>query len=393
MKIKLFLAVLLTAGFVSSYSMFKQSSEQLTRQLSDDNRDTFVHATYIRGNWLKSRAQLKQTRFEQFNFMYVMAAPSWQAKDFELTEEQIHNKLVRDYAYPTGDSGLSLVPELIARAQQKNVKVLLSIPGKDEFNPVAADSTKRALFAKVMAAFVKKYNYDGIEIDWEHTYNRDQHTALMAELRKALDALEKSSAEPKREYYLTTALHSFRTFSPAQAQQLSASVDWLNIMTYDMGGGIWDNVASHNTPLDEMKKRLHNNWSVFSPDKLSIGLANYGFYYQGIAPGENSEVSLKEKGRYFSYTELPALLNQGWQESYDHSAQAPYYFSPDKAEFVTMDNKQSLSHKMAWAFEQQFRGVFWWEFSLDYFPAVAGKKYASHPLIDHVSQTILEKNK
>jgi len=104
-------------------------------------------------------------------------------------------------------------------------------------------------------------------------------------------------------------------------------------------------------------------------------------------------VSLKEKGRYCSYTELPSLLEKGWQESYDTKADAPYYFSPDKSEFITIENTRSISKKMEWVFEQQYLGVFWWEFHSDYFPPSEKEKYASHTLADHVTSLINEHEK
>ena len=355
--------------------------------LTDEQKGAFIHATYVVGKMIRNRAQLDETRFEQFNFMYVMAGPDWKAKDFDISEDDVMSRLVQNHSYPAGNSGNALVPELIALAHQKKVKVLVSIPGSEQFNPVVSDGKKRDLFARVMAAFVRKHDYDGIEIDWEHTVDIDQHAVLMADLCKALNAVAKADGPPSRMYFLTTALHSFRKYSLAQAQQLSRSVDWVNIMTYDMGGGIWDREPSHNTPLNGMKEAL-NNWSVFPRNKICIGLANYGFRYKDISPGQKSETSLKEKGRYFSYTELPQLLESGWEESYDSVAEAPYYVSPDKTEFVTIDSKRSLSRKIEWVFKTQYRGVFWWEFQYDYFPPDAGQKYARHPLIDHVTDAI-----
>lgn len=354
--------------------------------MQHDIRNPFVHATYLVGRSIRNKAQLDHTRFGQFIFIYLMAAPPWTAADFDMPANDVMQKLVRSHDYPAGDSGLALVPELIRRAHRADIKVLLSIPGSKEFNPIAGNSEKRALFAKVMAAFVEKHDYDGIEIDWEHTVDLSQHAALMADLRTALMSLNKPDGFPGRRYYLTTALNSYQRYSRNLAQALGESIDWVNIMTYDLGGGIWGQVPGHNTPLDVMKKNLRTNWSAFPPDKLCIGLANYGFYYKGISPGEKGP--LKEKGRYFSYRELPALLEAGWQESYDTKAEAPYYFSPDKTEFVTIDNNRSLERKLEWVFEEQYRGVFWWEFHSDYFPPVEGQEYASHPLIDHVTGTI-----
>lgn len=57
-------------------------------------------------------------------------------------------------------------------------------------------------------------------------------------------------------YTITTALHSWQIYDKELADKLVANVDWINIMTYDMGGGIWGNIPKHNTPLDKIKKEL-----------------------------------------------------------------------------------------------------------------------------------------
>ncbi len=339
------------------------------------------------GKRIKSSAQLDQTPFEQFDFIYLRGGPAWTAEDFSKSEETLMTKLVKNHSYPSGTSGRALLPKLIPMAQERGVKVLLAIPGAKEFNPIARDGKKRALFAKVMAAFVKKYNYDGLEIDWEHTYVKEHHTALMGAIRKELNLLAKEVGPEPREYYLTTALHTFRVYTREQAKQLLRSVDWVNIMTYDYGGGTWGKQPSHNTPLARIKKDIQTKWSVFPAKKLCIGLASYGFLYKGIAPNQKVD-SLKKMSKVLPHTELAPLLKAGWTEQYDAKEQVPYYFSPEKKDFVSIDNNRSHSRKMEWVFEHGFRGVFWWEFHRDYCAPSPGEKYGKHPLVDHVTKLI-----
>ena len=384
MKTKLPILMLITICL----TFFTGAAQSREKNQADKSRE-FIHGVYIVGGWLKDE-QIKQTRFEEFNFIYLQGGPYWKAKDFEMSKNDVMNKLVRNHLY---SSKLAPILKLIAKAHKKKVKVLVSLNGRKRFNPIANDSKKRELFAHVMAEFVKKYNYDGIEIDWEHTYERIPFILLMIELRKALNSLEDGSGTPKRKYYLTTALHPFRKFTKGQAKKLSDAVDWINIMTYGMGCGTWGRTPKHNTPLSgpETKVSIKNalrKWSVFPPDKLCIGLANYGFLYKGISPGQKCEGPLRKKARSFTYKEFPALLKKGWKESYDEEAEAPYYFSPNKADFLTIDNERSLDRKMEWIFKKGFRGVFWWEFQHDYFPPAGKGKYARHPLIDHVEKTI-----
>jgi chitinase len=348
-----------------------------------NNDHPALHATYVVGGSLKDPTQLKATRFSNFDFLYVMAGPAWEGKDFDLPEPQVLKKLVTDHAYPAGDSGEALVPDLIARAHRAGTRVLVSIPGSDRFSYFAGDAAKRAAFARVVTAFVKKHDYDGVEIDWEHTIVQSDHIALLGEIRRTLNDLRTADSKTTRSYCLTTALPSSWRYTPDEARALCSCVDWVNIMTYDMGGGIWGDTATHNTPLNAMKSELAQ-WLAagFPREKLCIGLANYGFIYRNLRPGEKSPVSLKEKGRYIDFTEAADLIRAGWTESYDPEAQASYYFSPDGRDFMTIDSVQSIGHKLDWVLEERFRGAFWWVFHADYYPPAEGETRARHPLLD-----------
>lgn len=86
------------------------------------------------------------------------------------------------------------------------------------------------------------------------------------------------------------------------------------------------------------------------------------------------------------YNELPPLLQQGWTEEYNPIEFVSYFFSPDRKEFITMDNQQSLYSKMEWIFSKNYKGVFWWEFHSDF--QMLGDKKGTHALMDYVSSLI-----
>ncbi len=344
---------------------------------------SFIHGCYVHGRRIGDINQLRQSRLDQFNILYLIAGPDWKPTDFDLSSSEAIQKLVTNHTYPAGQSGIAMAPELLRRAHKSGVKTLLSIQD-GEFLPLAQNPHRRTCFARVMTAFVKKYGFDGIEIDWESDFDLPLHAALMADIRKTLHEQSRSTS---RYYYLATALMAGKKYSADLAGRLSRSVDWINIMTYDIGGGTWGTTPSHNTPLNRIKE-LMNNWSVFPPGKVCIGLANYGYYYQGIQPGQKSSVPLRSIGRSIYHNQMAALLAAGWTESFDNKAFAPYYFSPDRRDFVSIDNTVSLDHKMWWISQRGYRGVFWWEFHCDLVPAAPGQRYAEHPLIDHVETKI-----
>lgn len=344
----------------------------------------FIHGTYSVGGRLKSPDEIRQSDFTQIQFVYLMACPTLEMTDFAQDRQYIMDKYVNNFSYPSGEKGNALVPSLIDKVHADGSKILISFPGID-FDQIVPVREQRQKFADMMVQFMDKFGYDGIEVDWEHTVTPETHLWLMRDIRDGMNRLTKENGKT---YYLTTALNSIHQYSKSMADSLSHCVDWINLMMYDMGGGIWENVATHNTPLMETKEIVENRWGVFDPQKLCIGLASYGFYYKGIKPGIQIKGNLKDYGRYFDYNELPSFLQNGWIEEYDPVQEVPYYFSPDKEEFITIDNLKSLEKKMDWIKSRNYRGVFWWEFHSDFQPAASGKSKGSHHFMDFVSDYI-----
>lgn len=337
-----------------------------------------VHATYMIGGNVKEISFVDKVNFKQFDYIYLMAAPAWNKVDFSQSSSEIDRALVDSYRYPE-DKGRAVIPYFIEKAHENNTKVLISFAGEG-FMERVKDNVSRARFVDFMVKFMNKYRYDGIEVDWESDFDYNLHVTLMSELRTKLDSI--SEVNGKR-LYLTTALHSWRVYSKDLADRLSSYVDWVNIMTYDMGGGIWGHRATHNTPLDQMERELEG-WKEFDGKKLCIGFANYGFKYNGIKPGEEVPEKLDKYGCYFSYNKLLPLLDEGWTEVYDDKSKVSYYFSPDRSSFVTMENEKTIRTKIEWMQNNDYLGIFWWEFTYDMVVPERNGDKIKHHLIDIV---------
>lgn len=339
------------------------------------------HSTYMIQRDLKDAETVERIDYELFDYIYLMAAPAWSKADFTKGREAVLRELVTDFRYPS-DGGRELVPYMIDRAHRAGTRVLLSFAGEG-FLPKVSDEAQRGVFVGMMTAFVQKYGFDGIEVDWESEFDMKLHAQFLAEIRHALDRLERTVG---RRMFLSTALHSWRVYTQELADKLSAAVDWINIMTYDMGGGIWGKIPSHNTPMDGIRRDLAR-WNVFAKDKLCIGLANYGFIYENVLPGETAVEGLKKQGRYISYNAALPLIEGGWTAEYDVDAQMNYYYNPERTGFITMDSQESLAVKVDWVRDEGFRGVFWWEYGYDLIPT-EGKAKFRHHLIDPVARTL-----
>lgn len=165
-------------------------------------------------------------------------------------------------------------------AAKHDVKLLLSVGGWAETggdnggfynltrDPVTGAINHAAInkFAKSAAKFVKTYDFDGIDIDYEYpssmknagnpldwdvsNQQRDKlwagYMALMEALRSELD---KQGEQDNSHYMLTIASPSsgylLRGFEGFQALQY---LDYVNIMSYDLHGA-WNSFVGHNAAL------------------------------------------------------------------------------------------------------------------------------------------------
>ncbi len=95
----------------------------------------------------------------------------------------------------TGAMGLKdqYFKDFVAEAHKAKVKAIISVGGAGtgvQFQSATANATIRAKFIDGLLSFMKKYGYDGIDMDWEELGGKDsQYVALHKEMRQAMDKL------------------------------------------------------------------------------------------------------------------------------------------------------------------------------------------------------------
>ena len=156
---------------------------------------------------------------------------------------------------PWLDIDLGNIDKFIAlRGTNPNVKLLVALGGWNDsrtskYSILLADPTKRAAFVKHAVEFINQYGFDGLDLDYEYPgYDGVQtdkagFTAWVQELREAFDQEGKG-------WELTAAVSVSKTVTDNgyDVPEISASLDAIHLMSYDMHGS-WENFVDHHGKL------------------------------------------------------------------------------------------------------------------------------------------------
>jgi chitinase len=254
----------------------------------------------------------------------------------------------------------------------------LFIKGDLETNPGDPSSVKPGLGAGV---------FDGIDLDWEYpaspgntgnVYRPEDtanYTALLQEFRRQLDAYGKQT---HKHYLLTAAMPASQQLaSKIQVKQVTKSLDWANLMTYDYHG-TWENTTNFDAPLyaspnDPSKAKQYDVDDTvryylahgMPAKKINLGLPFYGRGWTGVTPTANGLYQPAKDG-------ADGLYEKGIDDYKRIAAlPAPVYRDPatdqvwkfDGTTWWTYDDAQVIAQKMAYVKKMGLGGAMAW--SLD----------------------------
>ncbi len=276
--------------------------------------------------------------------------------------------------------------EMIPQIRQWNdkLRIVLSMvqADRDAFTVCCATEEMREKTAAALAETAKKYDLDGIDLDWEYpcvpsnnsvVSPNDKHnfTLLCEAIRRHLNALE-----GKR--YLTIASGADVFYvNCVELPELMEYLDYINVMTYDLKCG-FHALAGHHTSLfskngDVFMNSCAQALELFaahgvSRDRLLMGAAFYSRKWTNLPDNENHGllVLCPTGGGYGPDYDIlvDKYINQnGFVEYWDEEAQAPYLF--DGSTFLSYDNARSLKAKAEYVKENGYGGVFYWEHKCD----------------------------
>jgi len=273
------------------------------------------------------------------------------------------------------------------RRRHPHLQILISVGGwtwSGNFSDAALTAESRRAFTTSAIEFVRRHDIDGVDIDWEYPglrgnnnvhrpEDRENFTAMMADLRQALDVEGRAR---NRRYLLTFAAGAFPDFiAKTEMDKVQAIVDFVNLMTYDFRTS--DPIAGHHAnlylhPADTKKRSVDSAVRDFiaagvPPAKVVVGVPFYGrawadvkgegtgLYQPGSRPAERIETK---------YGPMSATLidRGGFVRMWDSQAQAPYLWNKETRTFISYEDPESLRLKSAYIRDKGLGGAMFWEY-------------------------------
>jgi GH18 family chitinase/outer membrane protein OmpA-like peptidoglycan-associated protein len=336
------------------------------------------------------------------------------------------NKIISgdiDWDLTTDEEDPVYIPytNMISLAHKEGTKVMVSIGGwtlSTNFPQVAADPDKRARFAESCVEVCRKYNFDGIDIDWEFPgaspgngceggpEDKENLNLMFDVIRDSLNVYEK---EVGHKMLLTAAFHSV----PYLAQQVdwehtAEVLDYVNLFGYDFYGAWYKEEAIPQSPLYAPAEG-HGDFGVNQADgfllltevygvpaeKIILGIGFYGRSIVGMKGGpalyapHDGAVDLDNfplhegSPAYFEIIEKYPEYNVMW----DEDMKVPYMLGKTSNSFVGYDDLVSVQYKAAFICQQGAAGCLIWEVSQDVVEKPIGSgKIGGTPLIDVINE-------
>ncbi|ALC44806.1 Cht2 [Drosophila busckii] len=275
-----------------------------------------------------------------------------------------------------------------------HLKVSLAIGGWNEgsknYSTLVSNVEQRQYFAKQVSAFVRKYNFDGLDLDWEYPtqrggrpQDRENFVALTKDLREEFDnnGLLLTSAIGAAKHVIDKAY---------DVRQISRYLDYLHIMCYDYHGS-WDQKIGNNAPLtssavDPLSVQYSIDYLLqlgAPPSKLVLGLPFYGRTFKTVSQGNLNDASdgvgfrgpyTREDG-FLGYNEICNILSNktsGWSKQWDAEtsqmlARSERNVFTQDVSVVTFDSSRSIANKVKFAMKKRLAGVMVWSVDTDDF--------------------------
>ena len=271
----------------------------------------------------------------------------------------------------TGDGGIwiekpELLEKVIALKQQKpSLKVLLMIGGwgdkADGFSMMARDARKRTLFCQSCKEHIDNYGLDGIDIDWEYPTagpsENGRHPDDTRNFNLVLKELRETIGNTKIISYASSASADYVDWKTAMLY-----MDYVNVMTYDMGDPPYHNAPLYYSAAITKKRSVDQSITQHFAAGVPLTRQVMGvpFYGHGTDPYKD-DVKYNEMAGIFSSSKYEGKNIRKW----DSVAKVPYLVDESGNFLLGYDDQESVTYKGQYVVQKNLLGAMFWEYRHD----------------------------
>ncbi|XP_014210861.1 chitinase-3-like protein 1 [Copidosoma floridanum] len=299
---------------------------------------------------------------------------------------------------PSGKNGFNLFNQL--RQRSPGLKTLIAVGGWNEgsmkYSKVVGNPALRKTLVNNLANFVKEWNFDGLDFDWEYPNQRGgvpsdkkNYVMLLKELRERFD---------KEGLLLSAAVAGAKKSSSLSyiMPEVSQYLDIINVMAYDLHGS-WEANTGINSPLypgswevgDDRQLNVNaciNYWiSSGAPrEKIVLGIPAYGRTFTLDDSGNNKiGAPARQGGNAGPYSQQTGHLNynefcesnmkEKWKIHFNKEQRVPYAVKGNQ--WIGYDDDRSITEKAEYVNKLGLGGAMIWSIEADDFKGICGDKY------------------
>nr|KAG5699922.1 hypothetical protein BaRGS_018221 [Batillaria attramentaria] len=305
--------------------------------------------------------------------------------------------------------------------KEKNpaLKVLLAVGGwqigSKPFIPMISNERNMHIWIKNVIKYLRKYNFDGFDMDWEFPATRGsppedkyRYTKLMKGLYEAFAREAEETGRDKLLLTMATASGTYFINTSYEPRKIVKYMDFMLLMTYNYHGQ-WEKRTGHHSPLWKHRKdppgeqsELYQNWSInfwldmgVPKEKLVVGLATYGMSFTLVDPDQHGVHApangggrmgryTKETGILSYYEICQNILNSGWQTGWIDDQGVPYVYGGNQ--WAGFDDIDSIKMKADNIVKRDLAGAFVWSVEMDDFGGECGD--GKYPLLSTVTRVL-----
>ncbi|CAF3391967.1 unnamed protein product [Rotaria socialis] len=280
------------------------------------------------------------------------------------------------------------------------LKTLLAVGGWNmksyAFSYMIHDSQKRQRFVFDTINFLRKHNFDGLEVDWGYPGVRggqydDKYylTLFLEEFQEAAMAQSIIIGQTRLLLGAIVAANEHIVSNGYEIEKITKVLDFINIMTYDFHGS-WQNYTGLNAPLYRRYDEYESDPTLNQDFGMSIWLRNGApahklvlgvpLFAQSflLARSEQNELNSPTVGNgtkgpftrtagFLSYFEVCLLqMDPDWQKRTVPDGSESEYMFKDR-EWISYETLDNIRKRAAYVVANNLGGMFVWSLDMDDF--------------------------